>query len=184
MTSNKMGFKRPYKALLLSLKGLRWAYHKEEAFRQELLLTVVLFPLALYLEVTVVERILLIGTLVLVLIVELLNTAIECAIDRISLDRHKLSGAAKDLGSSSYVILDAGGDHLDQYPLFEIVEKFVVAEMEQRQLQTKGAFSAIAGFSETDEAKGIVLAKTLCNLLSFRLTTLYLADNIVARRHR
>ena len=84
-----------------SLSGLRAAARKEAAFRQELILFVVLTPLALWLGRNGIERSLLFGTLVLVLIVELLNSAIEATVDRISKKNHKLSGRAKDMGSAA-----------------------------------------------------------------------------------
>ena len=77
------------------------AWRLEAAFRQEVLLLCVLLPVALLLPVSAVERVLLAGSLLLVLIVELLNSAIEAVVDRISLDRHELSGRAKDLGSAA-----------------------------------------------------------------------------------
>ena len=84
-----------------SLSGLRAAARKEAAFRQELILFVILAPLAVWLGRNGVERALLFGTLVLVLIVELLNSAIEATVDRISKKDHKLSGRAKDMGSAA-----------------------------------------------------------------------------------
>jgi diacylglycerol kinase (ATP) len=84
-----------------SISGLRLALRKEAAFRQELLLFLILVPLGAWLGHDGVERALLIGTLFLVLIVELLNSAIETAIDRISKSRHKLSRRAKDMGSAA-----------------------------------------------------------------------------------
>lgn len=84
-----------------SLSGLRAAARKEAAFRQELLLFIVLAPLAIWLGRSGVERALLLGSLVLVLVVELLNSAIEATVDRISKRRHKLAGRAKDMGSAA-----------------------------------------------------------------------------------
>jgi diacylglycerol kinase (ATP) len=84
-----------------SISGLRAAIHKEAAFRQELILFAILAPLGLWLGRNGVERALLVGSLFLVLIVELLNSAIEAAIDRIGMERHKLSGRAKDMGSAA-----------------------------------------------------------------------------------
>ena len=80
-------------------KGLRFLLRKEEAFQLEALLACVLIPVAILLPVSPVERVLLIGAVFTVLIVEVLNTSIEVLTDRVSLDRHELSGLAKDLGS-------------------------------------------------------------------------------------
>lgn len=84
-----------------SASGLRAAIRKEAAFRQELILSVVLVPLGAWLGEDGVERILLIGSIVAVLIVELLNSAVEATVDRISKKHHKLSGRAKDMGSAA-----------------------------------------------------------------------------------
>ncbi len=84
-----------------SVSGLRAAIRKEAAFRQELILFVVLAPLGYWLGKNGIERALLIGSLVIVLIVELLNSGIEATVDRISKKHHKLSGRAKDMGSAA-----------------------------------------------------------------------------------
>jgi diacylglycerol kinase (ATP) len=84
-----------------SIAGLRAAIEHEAAFRQELILFVVLAPLGAWLGHNGVERALLIGTLVLVLVVELLNSAIEAVVDRVGRQRHPLAGRAKDLGSAA-----------------------------------------------------------------------------------
>ncbi len=84
-----------------SIAGLRAALRRESAFRQEVMLFVVFAPLGAWLGRGGVERALLVGSLVIVLIVELLNSAIEAAIDRISKKEHKLSGRAKDMGSAA-----------------------------------------------------------------------------------
>lgn len=89
-----------------SVAGLRAAFKRESAFRQEIILFVVLAPLAFWLGRNAVERALLVGSLALVLIVELLNSAIEATVDRISKKPHKLSKRAKDMGSAAvYVAL-------------------------------------------------------------------------------
>ncbi|OQX11431.1 MAG: diacylglycerol kinase [Desulfobulbaceae bacterium A2] len=88
------------KAFGWSMAGFRWALG-EAAFRQELLLVAVLAPLALWLGKSGVERALLCGSLLLVLIVEILNSAIEAAIDRFGGEHHPLSGQAKDMGSAA-----------------------------------------------------------------------------------
>lgn len=85
-------------------KGVRAAFRNEAAFRQELLLVAVLMPLAFWPDVALVERLLMVSSLFLVLIVELLNSAIEAAIDRIGLESHELSGRAKDLGSAAVLV--------------------------------------------------------------------------------
>lgn len=82
-------------------KGYVGAFREEAAFRQELALCAVLFPLGLWLGENGVERALLVGPIFIVLIVELLNSGIEATVDRIGLERHQLSGLAKDLGSAA-----------------------------------------------------------------------------------
>ena len=93
------GLRRLLFTLVNSGKGLRFLLRKEEAFQLEALLACVLIPVAILLPVSPVERVLLIGAVFTVLIVEVLNTSIEVLTDRVSLDRHELSGLAKDLGS-------------------------------------------------------------------------------------
>jgi diacylglycerol kinase (ATP) len=98
------GAKRLFLALDSSRKGFAGAFREEAAFRQELLLAVVVIPLGLYLGHTGIERALLVLPMFLVLIVELINSAIEATIDRIGLERHVLSGLAKDLGSAAVLL--------------------------------------------------------------------------------
>lgn len=98
------GMKRLYNAFFFSMAGMRAAFRTEEAFRQELIASIVLIPLGLYLGNTPAEKALLAGTVLLVLIVEILNTAVERAIDRISFDRHELSKEAKDMGSAAVLL--------------------------------------------------------------------------------
>ena len=88
-------------ALTYSLRGLALAWRIESAFRQELVLAAVLVPSAILLALPGIETVALIGSVVMVLIVELVNSSIEAAVDRISLDHHRLSGRAKDLGSAA-----------------------------------------------------------------------------------
>jgi diacylglycerol kinase (ATP) len=88
-------------ALRNSASGLRDVWRAEAAFRQELVLCAVLAPFALAAPVQPIERLLLLGSLVLVLIVELLNSAVEAIVDRVSLERHPLSRRAKDAGSAA-----------------------------------------------------------------------------------
>lgn len=100
----KTGLARVINAAGYSWAGLKAAFRHEDAFRQEVFLLVVLVPLALYLGDSGIERALLIGALLLVLIVELLNSAVEAAVDRISLDHHELIKRAKDMGSAAVMI--------------------------------------------------------------------------------
>ena len=100
----KRGLVRVVHAFFNSLAGLADAWRHESAFRQEILLAAVLIPIACYVPVTNVERALLIGSVLLVLIVELLNSSVEAAIDRISFDRHSLSKRAKDIGSAAVFV--------------------------------------------------------------------------------
>jgi diacylglycerol kinase (ATP) len=98
---NVHGWKRVLYAFGYSMKGLRACYQSEEAFRQELLLLVPLLPLGLWLGESPVERAMLVGSLIMVPIVELLNSAIEANVDRIGSERHELSGKAKDIASAA-----------------------------------------------------------------------------------
>lgn len=98
------GLTRAWQAGKNSWSGLVFAVREESAFRQELTLALCLIPLALLLPVGAVERLLLIGSVVLVLIVELLNSSIEAAIDRISFEHHGLSKRAKDYGSAAVML--------------------------------------------------------------------------------
>ena len=95
----RTGLRRLLFTLVNSGKGLRFLLRKEEAFQLEALLACVLIPVAILLPVSPAERVLLIGAVFTVLIVEVLNTSIEVLTDRVSLDRHELSGLAKDLAS-------------------------------------------------------------------------------------
>lgn len=98
---NLKGFARIIAAFFHSVRGFRATWQHEEAFRQEVYLFVIAGPLGLWLGDTGVEKALLTGSLILVLIVELLNTGIEIVVDRISFERHELSGRAKDVGSAA-----------------------------------------------------------------------------------
>ncbi len=98
------GLKRIALAARYSLAGLRAAWRYESAFRQELALVACGVPLALWLADGAVERALLIGSLLLVLPVELLNSAVEAVVDRVSDDDHALSARAKDLGSAAVMV--------------------------------------------------------------------------------
>jgi len=105
------GLLRVMRALGASVHGLVGAFREEASFRQELALAVLVIPLGLWLGHNGVERALLIAPMLLILIVELLNSAIEATVDRIGFERHKLAGLAKDIGSAavfmSFVLLTA-----------------------------------------------------------------------------
>lgn len=98
------GLKRIINAMGYSWSGIKSAFRHEAAFRQEILLGIVLCPLGLWLGETAVERVLLIATMLLVLIVELLNSAIEAVVDRFGGEWDELSGRAKDLGSAAVML--------------------------------------------------------------------------------
>ncbi|TCS36637.1 diacylglycerol kinase [Paucimonas lemoignei] len=101
---SKSGLKRISSALCYSLAGLKTAWTHEHAFRQELMVAIPGFIVALLVPVSPVEKLLLIGVLVLVLITELINSSIEAIVDRVSLERHPLSKNAKDLGSAAVLL--------------------------------------------------------------------------------
>jgi diacylglycerol kinase (ATP) len=98
---SKRGLKRILPAVFYAVDGLKSAWKNEHAFRQELAIVIPGIIVALFCPVTALEKLLLIGVLVLVLIVELINSAIEATVDRVSLDRHPLSKNAKDFGSAA-----------------------------------------------------------------------------------
>lgn len=100
----KTGVQRVWNAFHYSLAGLRAAFAFEDAFRQEALLAVLLIPASFLLPVSGIGRALMIASVLLVLIVELLNSAIEAVVDRVSLDRHHLSKRAKDIGSAAVLL--------------------------------------------------------------------------------
>lgn len=97
----RTGLDRVIKATGYSMAGLRMAYRGESAFRQEVWLAVVMIPAAFWVGTTWIEVALLAGTVMLVMIVELLNSGIEAAIDRVSFEVHDLSKRAKDLASAA-----------------------------------------------------------------------------------
>src|SRR5262245_35818078 len=97
----KTGVRRIWNAFLYSIDGLRAAFRHEDAFRQEVLLAVLLIPTALFLPASGIGKALMIASVLLVLIVELLNSAVEAAVDRISLEDHQLAKRAKDIGSAA-----------------------------------------------------------------------------------
>jgi len=95
---------RLIRAFGFSFKGLRAAFDNEAAFRQEVILSLVLIPLGLWLGATGLERALLVGSVLLVMIVELLNSGIEAVVDRLGDEQHELSGRAKDIGSAAVLL--------------------------------------------------------------------------------
>lgn len=100
----KTGLTRVWNAFRYSLAGLQAAFRHEDAFRQECLLAVVLIPTAFAVPTDGIGKALLIGSVLLVLIVELLNSAIEATVDRVSLEHHQLAKRAKDIGSAAVLI--------------------------------------------------------------------------------
>lgn len=101
MKPGKTGLRRIIDATFYSWAGMRYAWHNEAAFRQEAILTAILVPIAFWLGEDAVQRALLIGVCLVVLIVELLNSGIEAVVDRVGDEYHKLSGSAKDLASAA-----------------------------------------------------------------------------------
>lgn len=100
----KTGLQRIWNALHYSMAGLRAAFRHEDAFRQEVLLAAILIPIALLSPVGGVGKALMVASVLLVIVVELLNSAIEATVDRISLDDHQLAKRAKDIGSAAVLI--------------------------------------------------------------------------------
>ena len=100
----KTGLKRVWNAFFYSIDGLRAAFRHEDAFRQEFFLAVVLIPAALFTPAAGTGKALMIAAVLLVLIVELLNSAVEAAVDRISLENHALAKRAKDIGSAAVLL--------------------------------------------------------------------------------
>ena len=98
------GLRRIVRATVYSLQGFAHAWRYEAAFRQELVITVLLVPVALWLGQNTVERVLLIACCLLVLVVELINSAIEATVDRFGGEHNELSGRAKDLGSAAVLV--------------------------------------------------------------------------------
>ena len=104
MANNVTGLTRIFKAAGYSWKGIRAAWQNEAAFRQEAVAAIVAVVVACWLDVDAVTRVLLIGSVVLVIIVEILNSALEAVVDRIGSEFHPLSGRAKDMGSAAVLI--------------------------------------------------------------------------------
>lgn len=101
---NAKGVKRLYNACLFSAAGFKATWQHEEAFRQEVILLIITTPLAIVLGANAIEKLLLIGSIVLVLLVELLNSAVEAVVDRVGFEHHELSGRAKDIGSAAVMM--------------------------------------------------------------------------------
>lgn len=100
----KTGLKRVWNALFYSMAGFRAAFRHEDAFRQEVILACLMIPAAFFLSTEAVARALMIGAVLLVLLAELLNSAIEATVDRISLENHQLAKRAKDIGSAAVFV--------------------------------------------------------------------------------
>ncbi|HEU4708436.1 MAG TPA: diacylglycerol kinase [Methylophilaceae bacterium] len=100
----KTGLRRLVNAFGYSMAGIKAAYQNEDAFRQEVLMAIVLIPLALYLGKTGLECAVMIASVMLVIIVELINSSIEATVDRISLENHLLAKRAKDIGSAAVLL--------------------------------------------------------------------------------
>lgn len=98
------GLRRLANAMSYSLSGLLLAWQNEAAFRQEVILAIVLVPVALMMPVGVTQRVLLVASVMLVLVVEMINSAIEATVDRVSLDIHPLAKKAKDMGSAAVLL--------------------------------------------------------------------------------
>ena len=103
-SAGRAGIGRLIDATRWSLAGLAAAFRNEAAFRQELLCAAVMVPLGLWLGGNGLEKALLVASVLQVLVVELLNSAIETTVDRVSLDRHELAGRAKDIGSAAVMV--------------------------------------------------------------------------------
>ena len=104
MANTKTGLNRIRHAIQFSFSGFKAAWNNEEAFRQEVIALAILTPIALWIGDTHIEQILLIASIVLILIIELINSAIEAVVDRIGSEHHILSGRAKDIGSAAVLL--------------------------------------------------------------------------------
>ncbi|MFC0179292.1 diacylglycerol kinase [Thorsellia kenyensis] len=100
----KVSYKRIINAFIYSLQGLKAAYRHEQAFKEETFILIISFVLAAVLPVSLLERILLIASVLFLMLIELLNSAIEAVVDRISEEKHELSGRAKDMGSAAVLL--------------------------------------------------------------------------------
>ncbi|WP_428718761.1 diacylglycerol kinase [Undibacterium curvum] len=101
---SKSGLRRIFSAFFYSLDGFRAAWRNEHAFRQELVLVIIGIIVALILPVSAFEKLMMIAVLLQILVVELINSAIEAVVDRVSLERHRLSKNAKDFGSAAVLL--------------------------------------------------------------------------------
>ncbi len=101
---SEKGLKRFINSILFSIAGLKAAWINEEAFRQEVVVLIVAIPLAFWLAESNIEKVLLIGSVVWILIVEIINSAIEAIVDRAGVEYHELAGRAKDLGSAAVML--------------------------------------------------------------------------------
>lgn len=97
-------FIRLYKASGYSLQGLKSTFQYEQAFRLEVYILAILIPLSIWISQSAIELCLLLGSWIVVMIVELLNSAVEAAVDRIGMEKHELSGRAKDIGSAAVMM--------------------------------------------------------------------------------
>jgi diacylglycerol kinase (ATP) len=104
MKPGHQGLKRIWYATGYSLAGLRQAWAHESAFRQEITLALIMLPAGLWLGQTATQRALLCGSVLLVVVVELLNSAIEAAVDRVGPEKHEYAGRAKDMGSAAVFV--------------------------------------------------------------------------------
>lgn len=101
---NEKGLKRFINAIFFSFAGFKATWKHEEAFRQEVLAFLVSVPLAIWLGENNIEKVLLIASVVLVMVVELLNSAVEAVVDRVGVEYHELAGRAKDIGSAAVML--------------------------------------------------------------------------------
>ncbi len=101
---NEKGLKRFINAIFFSIAGFKATWKHEEAFRQEVITFVIAVPLAFWLSDNNIERVLLIASVVLVMVVELLNSAVEAVVDRVGVEYHELAGRAKDIGSAAVML--------------------------------------------------------------------------------
>lgn len=104
MKPGRTGISRLFYATGYSIKGFQAAWQNEAAFRQEVIASLILITLTFFLPVTKIEQLLMIGSLVLVVLVELLNSAVEAVVDRVGSEWHELSGRAKDIGSAAVLV--------------------------------------------------------------------------------
>lgn len=104
MANNVTGFQRIVNAAGYSWQGLRAAWQHEAAFRQEAVAAVIAIIVACWLDIDAISRVLMIGSVVLVIIFEIVNSAIEAVVDRIGEERHPLAGRAKDMGSAAVLL--------------------------------------------------------------------------------